>query len=270
MSNWAVISRGGTDVEGSDTSTSLATSITSDTSGGGPTWVEIAASTPYAFDGVTLIVNGQPNVRLCVDIGIGASGSEQALISDIMVFKASTTPGLQMFIPLSVPAGVRLCAAVTTNGTTAVTANVQIIGHQRTGLQPRYPMKYTTYNVSRTNCASSTTVAASATVNTKGTWAQLTSSSIAARAILLNIGTGTGNTNSASHLLDIGFGASGSETVVASNIALQQFNNGTHMVVPMMLISLTVPASTRIAVRNQCNSTTNVVRTLNPSIHLGN
>jgi hypothetical protein len=90
------------------------------------------------------------------------------------------------------------------------------------------------------------TVTANSAAHTKGVWAQLISSTSADASLLnLNIaGLATNALNTAS-LLDIGTGASSSETVIASNIAIGAAG-GTLIEFPYK-----IPSGTRIAARMQ-------------------
>lgn len=92
-------------------------------------------------------------------------------------------------------------------------------------------------------------VAPSATINTKGSWVQLTSSapSDISRLVLfcyLFNGAGSGEVL----YFDIGVGASGSEVVKASNIPFTIYGEFSQLVQNMEL-PLAIPAGTRIAIR---------------------
>lgn len=96
-----------------------------------------------------------------------------------------------------------------------------------------------------------TTVTAHATLaNNKGNWAIFTASTPNdASGFMLFVGYGAANV---SYLIDIGFGATGSERVVVSNVPLgiaNEANAGFEIFVP-----IAVPAGTQIQARCQCST----------------
>lgn len=91
---------------------------------------------------------------------------------------------------------------------------------------------------------STTTVTASATTHTKGSWTQLIASTSGVTTLLiLGISNTTSATDTAS-LIDIGVGASGSETAIASNIAVGAFAG-------FIQIPVNIPSGSRISCRAQ-------------------
>lgn len=108
-----------------------------------------------------------------------------------------------------------------------------------------------------------TAVAISASTNTKGAWTQLTAATARPSAWMLVVLTDP-DTNGA-YLVDIGIGGSGSETVLVANIPYSVINffqpTGTTLLLPVSL-----PAGTRIAVRGQ--HATSSTANLRCQIHL--
>jgi hypothetical protein len=95
----------------------------------------------------------------------------------------------------------------------------------------------------------SESVATGSTAHTKGSWVTLEDPvPIDVNIVVLSIGTGIGNVNT-STLIDIGVGAAGSETVIASNIAVG--GKTTLAVGGSIIIPLSISAGQRIAVRSQ-------------------
>lgn len=91
-----------------------------------------------------------------------------------------------------------------------------------------------------------TNTVTSGAANAKGSWVQVVSSMPeAATAVNLNIsGIGSSNANTAG-VVDIGIGPSGSEVVVASNIAV-----GMALIIEFV-VPLAIPAGSRVALRHQ-------------------
>lgn len=97
-------------------------------------------------------------------------------------------------------------------------------------------------------------VTASATANTPGAWQQvITSSAISSSETICSlaiqaIGNNQQVNTDNSMLLDIGKGAAGSETIVASNIAIGGLNNGTGQG-PFVILPVRIEGATRVAFR---------------------
>lgn len=114
---------------------------------------------------------------------------------------------------------------------------------------------------------SGTALTASATIHTKGAWAQVIAST-ADECVLMAVNVGAIrilNTET-STLLDLATGASGSEVAFAENIAVGGASPGnTFDIGTVMLLPIRIPASTRIAARIQglrASQTANVVMQL--------
>lgn len=93
------------------------------------------------------------------------------------------------------------------------------------------------------------TVTASASTNTKGSWVELIASTDA-NAYWINVSaaiSGRGNAIDTSFLLDIGTGASGSETVRIADLGMG-YRDGRSTLLPIY-----VPSGTRVAARGQSN-----------------
>jgi hypothetical protein len=91
-----------------------------------------------------------------------------------------------------------------------------------------------------------TTITASSTTHTKGSWSQLVASTSAESSGLLLFASGNAVTSTAtSMLLDIGTGAAGSESVIVPDIALGGANGY------RVLIPIRIPSGVRVAARCQ-------------------
>ncbi len=88
-----------------------------------------------------------------------------------------------------------------------------------------------------------TVITASGTANVKGSWIQLIAST-SKKTVAIVCGFAAPNANS---LVDIGTGASGSETVLIANLQCPSNNHNA----PMLLMLLRVPAGTRLSARSQ-------------------
>jgi hypothetical protein len=110
------------------------------------------------------------------------------------------------------------------------------------------------------------TVTADTAAHTKGAWAQLIASTSAnASFIFVQVsGIGISNTDTAS-LIDLATGASGSETAIASNIAVGSASTGMGVGVGGSLVAFPykIPSGTRIAARLQSVVTGSKTATVN-------
>ena len=101
------------------------------------------------------------------------------------------------------------------------------------------------------NAGAATTVTANSSAHTKGSWAQLIASS-SANASLLVVGANVfGNATDTSALLDIGTGASGSESVLVGDIAIGGHATVNANVSAYFGIPIKIASGTRIAARFQ-------------------
>lgn len=93
-----------------------------------------------------------------------------------------------------------------------------------------------------TGSTGGTTVTAAGSANTKGSWAQLVAATPCAASSLIVTGNFTGGI---AHLLDIGVGASGSETVLVPDIHASCVSNN-----PIVVsFPIAIPAGARLAAR---------------------
>ncbi|GAA0969760.1 hypothetical protein GCM10009555_017480 [Acrocarpospora macrocephala] len=100
-------------------------------------------------------------------------------------------------------------------------------------------------------------VTAGGSTNTKGSWVELIAAT-AHKAVGLIVNAGRGHTATADFLVDIGVGASSSETVIIPNL---KCDNGSNNLGPgQILIPIGIPAGTRIAARCQATSASAVTR----------
>jgi hypothetical protein len=106
-----------------------------------------------------------------------------------------------------------------------------------------------------------TIVTASATTHTKGAWAQLIASTSAETTLVsINVGALGFNATETSALIDIGTGASGSESVLIGDVAVgsaasQSGGGGISIVVPVK-----IPSGTRISARIQAATASDQAR----------
>ncbi len=208
-------------------------------------------------------LTGSTLAEYLMDIGVGATGSEQVIISDIYfgpTYNTIRTSGVYLF-PVCIPKGSQISARVQAS-TKDSTVNFQLmlIG---AGFSNISCSKVDTYGAD-TSDSGGTSIDPGASANTKGAWVEITSGCL--RPILgLSIAIGnqlnTARTTGA-WLLDIGVGAAGSETVIIPDLGL--IASGTSdRVSPYVFpfIPLSIPVGTRISARAQSTITDATDRT---------
>lgn len=254
MSDWGYAHSGQiTENAGSVTATSMGT--TPATPGSNNTkgaWTQLIAASAYDAIGVIVQAYGDAATgTFLLDIGIGGSGSEVAVIENFHFQRAASAYGGcgQPFVPLLIPAGTRVSMRVQASATASVPSTrvaVQLIAAG--GGTPIFGRYCATYGAV-TASSEGTAVTASASTNTKGSWVELTASaSISSEWCVLSVLND--GTNGKNNLIDIGIGGSGSEQIIVPNLYMPagqtyQLTGG------KCSFPLHIPAGSRIAARAQ-------------------
>lgn len=242
----------GTDAPYSTNNVTITASATPHTKGA---YVQIVASTGFAANRVVINcgVNGLSNTNssALMDFAIGAAGSETVIMENVAVGYSQF--GTTYDLPVQIPSGTRLSARMQSAiSSRTMTINVAICRTAKTlTVDPS-----TSANTFGANTATSQGVTVTGAVATKGTWTQITSNSgNAAKCLIVGI---QGNSNAAmgavSFVADIGIGAAGSESVIIPNIRFA--TNSSEFVnfnSTFRTYFVSIPASSRISVRAQCN-----------------
>ena len=208
-------------------------------------WTTIISSTPAdaSWIDITLMSGGNPS-RCAVDIGIGASGSEQALITNLLFLPANNYYlGTKGPFPIAVPIGSRLSARyVSEYASGADSCSIQV------GL---YAGSFGTASVAgmdalsfdATNTAG-TAIAAGNQV--MGSYVQLTASTSRDYSGFYVIHDSKYRTANDQGGFDIAIGAIGSEQVIMTHVG---WTSNVNDIPSGGLYPITVPAGTRMAAR---------------------
>lgn len=258
---------------GTTLTTSNGTTITSGAANTKGSYTQLVASTGHDAVGMIVMLSNfvAGGTELGVDIAVGGAGSEQVIISNIMLQDDHATI-VNPYFPVNVPAGSRISARCqSTNASDTCNVGVVVFDGEFTCAEG-----YTVDNYGFLTASShGTVVDPGATANTKGAWAQLTASTTAdIHGLLIGIDSagvtgsvGTRNTM----LLDIGIGASGSEQVLIPNLILihQQNAGAINSTWPdyFQMIPVQIPSGTRIAARCQSGLNTATQRTIGVSVY---
>ena len=219
-------------------------------------YVELLASTARNYDAMMITESYcQGDADYLTDIAIGAAGSEQVIINNIIRSAddiAVHYGGGILVFPIQIPAGSRISARCQCSvggnynryGITFLASNFY---KQCAGIVD-------TYGAAAAD-SGGVSIDPGATADTKGAWVEI-SAGITRSAKFIILGTGAqGNyTRRVSNwFVDVGIGAAGSEQVLIPNLVF-----GTHTYQGILLptntaaIPVDIPAGTRLSVRAQC------------------
>lgn len=222
-------------------------------------WVEIASALTEDVCCVTINTTAPVNVSgtntsTMLELGVGASGSEQAIVTGILVGnKSSSTAGwvVSVFIPKGARVAVRMQSAVPSASYTFR------FRFGRLNYRAAKPAPYVSA-IGADYATSSGVFVPVGSIHTKGAWTELTPATSERLAGFQVCADGASDTAipGGSALLDIGFGPSGSEVPLLENLfyvigASEQmdFFGGA---LPWCLVD--IPPGTRLAARMQASS----------------
>jgi len=230
---------------GANTATSLGTAVQDSrgASGAFGPWTQLIASVDYDAVGVFLCI--RPSGQYWnYELGVGASGSETSIGACAAL--AGTSGEAMLFVPVFVPAGSRLAIRGATPS--SYSADSRAIA---------YPVRsQSRHGLSRHFRGTLNAMDAGATANTKSAYTQIIASTARdARGYSLFFGTPSSQTSNQNYLIDLAVGAAASEEIILPNLgnisrSYDYFGAPGH-VGP---IWTPIPASSRIAMRMQCDS----------------
>lgn len=227
-------------------------------------WQNLVPSVPFDADIITtemfiLNFSGNPLDNFLVDIGKGTAGAEQIIASNLIVQANRETHGYYYKFPYVIGAGEALSArAQCSIASQVVSVGFHFESHGFAHFPSGSRMKTYGANASTSR---STMIPASSPANAKGSWTQIvnsTSEDICEILISLvpedDVGVGT-----EWFLIDIGIGPAGSEKIIIPDLSASSYNqpNSNNSLNPCTIgpIPVSIPASSRIAVRMQHSST---------------
>lgn len=222
-------------------------------------WVEAIASTSTAAETITITLmtpanSAASNSATLLDVAVGASSSEVVVIANIPVGFAGG--GMSWTFPLAVASGSRI-ALRTQSAVSAKSLDIGV-SLRAAGTSSTAGTTCTAHGAD-TATSSGTNPATPGAINTEAaTWTQLVASTAADYSKLVVAVTASANSNiqAAQGLIDIGIGASSSESAVITDIGYvvtsseQIFVNGTSR-----HYEVSIPSGSRISFRHRANST---------------
>ncbi len=195
-----------------------------------------------------------------VDIAVGAAGSEQVIIADLVISNSFLSQASHYCFPVNIPAGTRLSARSQVNqtATNGIYVSVVLFDGAFTNNEGYAGVDGIGF-VSGTSAG--TSIDPGATANTKSAYVQLTAST--ARdymgfAINTDIAGDTVSSVFPAWYLDISIGAAASEKDIVPNLYILGISAGASNVCaqdgPTAVIPIPIPSGTRISARAQCIS----------------
>lgn len=234
-------------------------------------WEQLIAST--AFDAAGLLWAPslvQTGARYSIDLGVGAAGSERILIPDLFAHVNNFSRGLPMrtFLPISIPAGIRLAArSQSSAGGNSIDANLLLVSAAHL-LAPFPAARIDTYGFVAGSTAG-TGVDPGGNVNTKGNWDELAASTTyPCQLAMLAVYFPTTPSSEGRWYLDLGIGASGSERIVVPDLFLGTAATNAMRSQFIGPFPLTLPAGTRVAARAQSSLSSATYRNVNVILYL--
>ncbi len=214
-------------------------------------WVQLFSSTPAAAKCLWLYARPASTASYLLDIGTGASGSEQVLVPDVLI-DGSASANVLIPLPIAIASGARVAVRAQSSAANSILVVLTI---DTSGFTNGTDL--TSAVALGVSGNGGTVIDPGATGGTKGSWVQLSASSPQdLKALVICTGNNANATNQlARFFVDVGTGASGSETIIVPDI----FFNHNDAEAPANMASgpylVDIAAGTRIAVRAQCNIT---------------
>lgn len=210
-------------------------------------YAELTASTSEAAQAVIVSVSNASTAtrRFLFDIAVGAAGSESVVLANIPFANGSpaTTNCPSFYLPLGIPTGSRVSARCQCSvASTTVNVSVNLIGGSSSATVDSYGAVTASTN--------GTQVDPGGTVDTKGSYVELTASSSATIEWLAVVITGRANGSPAiaTFELDIATGGAGSESVVVPGLVFASANLSAFNALTWSF-PVTIASGTRIAAR---------------------
>lgn len=218
-------------------------------------YVEIVATTSFPSIGLLFsFEQGSLSGDALLDIAIGAGGSEQPIIENMLVSGVSPLRlGASIFIPISIPSGSRISMRMqSATGGQAIFAALYPVGGSllTTGGFHR------SVNLgANTGDSGGVQVDPGGTINTKGAYSELSSSlAIPVSYVLVMLGNQSNSVvSNARWNMDIAIGAGGSEQVVIPDLHFATHTT-TDTIFPFFFgFPVSIPQGQRISARAQCD-----------------
>lgn len=223
-------------------------------------WTEVVAAVPYDVGGIDLVAYGAyssgNSARSLLDIGIGAAGSEVALVSSIDVGQALYLNTIGATFPVFIANGTRISLAIQSvigGQTGTVIVRLHPYAPIDGVVQPRAPV---TYGANRADSTGVILVPGAAAA--KGAWTEIvTATTQPLVGIVPLVGCGAyGNTLNRYGLVDVAVGAAGSERIIVENLHWSVSNAEVFYYHSGRVVPVELPAGVRLSARTSVQTAT--------------
>lgn len=215
--------------------------------------------TSTSFDAIGFFIsNGSSggNVDTLHDVAIGAAGSEQIIVPDILISGSNEgVAGNFVYFPIAIPGGTRI--ALRRQASTAATAlNVVVILVGAGALPAQRLQRAVNYGAAAAD-SGGVSIDPGGVANTKGSWVQIAASTSAdIKWLVVCIGNQLNTVRTgATWLLDLAIGAAAAEQLVVPDINLVAQASSDFMNPRLLGLPVSIPAGTRLAARASCTTT---------------
>lgn len=261
----------GSRLQSPDFSTSTVITVsTAATAGTKGAWTQVLASTSFDCDAIMVGIGWISTGRICLfDIGVGASGSESAIITDLPAESGSalTTNFYIYYLPANIAQGSRISARANISGTGTRNTAVWVQPLKHNFIAPFELQR--TVSIGTASTPAMTNIDPGATANTKGAYTQLVASLASdIRAIQIVTGKTSTPATSTDWKVDFAIGASGSEQIIVPDYYVSQPTTTSFIPQPVVspIIPMSIPAGTRVAARCASANITAGGRTLDVAL----
>lgn len=228
-------------------------------------WTEIDAAVAVDCDLLLIVVRFVGNNRdWLLDLAVGAASSEQAFLTDFPLSNAASSLVSHIALPVRIKAGERISARIRSTAASAqlILGLIYCDSNRSAALG-----RATTYGVATAD-SGGTEVDPGGTANTKGSWAEIASSTAnPMKEMIVCFGSQAGNTRAtANWVVDIGLGAGGSEQLLVPNLGLRAVTSGPQVPACTPPIPVNIPAGSRLVARAASNINTSVSRLIDVAV----
>lgn len=219
-------------------------------------WAEVFSSTSRNAHLLRIYINrgGTTADRdHLIDIGIGAGGSEQVVVANLLCSFNTPVQGWYLDIPITIPAGSRVAIRTqSSDGGAVVALNFYLLS---TGFRNANGLQDSLTYGANTGDSGGVSIDPGGVSNTKGAYSEITPSTTRPIRTLLVCFGHQNNALMADRdiAMDIAIGAAGSEQIIIADVRGQS-DNDDNFVGPTMF-PIYIPAGTRLACRAATNTT---------------
>jgi hypothetical protein len=234
-------------VTGSSTGTTVTASASLNTKG---SWVSLGQ---IQKDVCALLVmlnkTGGTATAIAVDIGVGASGSQVVVVSNLLINCTTSATAVfcsDIFVPVNIPAGASVwarCQASVASAT--VVASVIVFDGDISTSTGCAGIDAIGFNASNTT---TTSLTSSATAHTKGAYSTVGVTTRDYCGLVLRCGSAT---STAAYLCDVAVGDAGVEQIIIPNANARGNSLGAGSFGGSVFLPISIPAGTRISGRSQ-------------------